>query len=160
MKRFLSAVVTALCLAPALGQAQAPAPTWSADSAAVMAVVVKVFDGMRTRDSSLLRTVFLPNAQLIGVSRRNGAPAPRLDVADTFIRAVGAPSEATWNESIFHPEVRIDGDIATVWTQYDFHLGDTFSHCGIDAFLLARTADGWKIASLADTRQREGCPER
>jgi hypothetical protein len=27
----------------------------------------------------------------------------------------------------------------------------------VDTFILARQADGWKIASLADTRQTEDC---
>jgi hypothetical protein len=47
-----------------------------------------------------------------------------------------------------------------VWTEYDFHLGTNFSHCGIDAFQLLKTSAGWKIVALSDTAQREGCPKR
>lgn len=58
------------------------------------------------------------------------------------------------------PQVRIDETLATVWTQYDFHLAGKFSHCGVDAFHLLKTATGWKIVSLADTSRMEGCPQR
>jgi hypothetical protein len=30
----------------------------------------------------------------------------------------------------------------------------------VDAFQLLRTAEGWRIASLADTYETAGCPER
>ena len=36
--------------------------------------------------------------------------------------------------------------IATVWTPYDFWIDGKFSHCGIDAFDLVKTDEGWKIA--------------
>jgi hypothetical protein len=32
-----------------------------------------------------------------------------------------------------------------------------FSHCGVDAFILVLTEDGWRILSIADTRTTEGC---
>ena len=38
--------------------------------------------------------------------------------------------------------------------------GEQFSHCGVDAFQLAKYQEGWKVVTLADTRQREGCPKR
>jgi hypothetical protein len=41
--------------------------------------------------------------------------------------------------------------------EYRFYVGERFSHCGVDSFHLVRTADGWRIVDLADTRRREGC---
>ena len=49
---------------------------------------------------------------------------------------------------------------ATIWAEYDFYLGDQFSHCGVDVMWLAKLATGWKIIALSDTRRREGCPKR
>ena len=63
--------------------------------------------------------------------------------------------ERAWN-----PEVRVEGTLATVWAEYDFHFVSTFSHCGVDAVQLLRTGSGWKIVSIADTYQREGCVRR
>ena len=47
--------------------------------------------------------------------------------------------------------VAIDGDIAVVWTPYDFWVGDERRHGGIDIFNLLRTDDGWKVASVTWT---------
>ena len=53
----------------------------------------------------------------------------------------------------------MSGTLATVWADYDFHFGKTFSHCGVDAVQLLKTAEGWKIVSIADTFVREGCEQ-
>jgi hypothetical protein len=75
---------------------------------------------------------------------------------DTFLRSV-AGSQAVLDERLFHPEVRVEGGLATVWTYYELWVGDQFSHCGYDAFQLARAADGWKIVAIADNRRSDGC---
>jgi hypothetical protein len=62
-----------------------------------------------------------------------------------------------WNERIFDPEVRIDGDVAQVWAYYTFHRNKTFSHCGVDAFMLLKVGSEWKITQLADSRRTTGC---
>jgi hypothetical protein len=53
--------------------------------------------------------------------------------------------------------VHVDGGLASVWTEYAFYVGERLNHCGVDAFHLVRTAEGWRIIDLADTRRREGC---
>ena len=42
-----------------------------------------------------------------------------------------------------------------IWTPYDFHIDGRFSHSGVDVFTVVRTADGWRIASIAYTVDRE-----
>jgi len=49
--------------------------------------------------------------------------------------------------------VRIDGPVATLWAPYDFYRGIEFSHCGTDAFQLAKTPDGWKVTLISYTVQ-------
>ena len=152
-------VLFLLAALPQAARAQAAAPS-AADTAAVMAVVQRVFDAMRARDTTMLRSAFAPGARMVTPFVRQGQPEVRAEEVDGFVEAVGRPSEQQWDERIYHPEVRIDGGLATVWVQYDFFLGERFSHCGVDAFQLARHADGWKIVALADTRQQQGCPAR
>ena len=90
---------------------------------------------------------------------RDRGPALKIDTLEAFIRAVGTPHEAVWDERLRSEEVRIDGPLASVWTEYSFYAGADFSHCGVNAFQLARTADGWRIIALTDTRRRDGCPD-
>ncbi|MBK7596184.1 MAG: nuclear transport factor 2 family protein [Gemmatimonadetes bacterium] len=140
---------------PGSASAQQPAaPAGAHDS--VMAVVKGLFDGMRTRDTALMRRSFAPGTVLGGVPAA-GKPAEFLAV-DAFIGSIAkAPAAMLLDERIYDPEVRIDGGLATVWTFYAFFVGDRLSHCGVDAFQLARTSGGWKIIALADTRQQTGC---
>jgi len=140
-----------------LGVIAAPARAQDADRAAVLATVQKVFDAMRTRDTALLRQAFDTSARLAGVSTR-GTPAIRLTTPAAFGAAIAsAPAGDVWNERIWDPDVRIDGDVAQVWASYTFHRNKTFSHCGVDAFMLLKVGTEWRITQLADSRRTTGC---
>jgi hypothetical protein len=76
---------------------------------------------------------------------------------DDFLANVARGTGEGANERIYAPEVRIDGNLATVWTFYTLHVGERFSHCGIDAFQLLKLPAGWKIVAVADTRRTTGC---
>ncbi len=158
MTRFRVTLIGLLSLAPSLahGQASGASPD---ERAAVLAVVQRLWDGMKARDTAMARSVFDSSAMLSRVVNRNGEARVQLTAVSEFIEALGRATEP-WNERMFAPEVRIDGALASVWTEYDFHLGDKFSHCGVDAFQLLKTSAGWKIVALSDTARREGCAKR
>ena len=127
------------------------------DRTAVLAAVERLFDGMRANDGEMVRSVFVEGASLVSTENREGEPVTRLIPTDGFAQAV---DEATipWDEPVWDPIVQVRDHLATVWVKYAFYAGQEFSHCGVDAFILARQPDGeWKIAALADTRQREDC---
>jgi len=128
---------------------------------AVLATVQKLFDGMRTRDTALMRSAFLPGAKLLGIrTRQDGTVYVQQLTEQQFAEFVARDTRAPWTERAFNPEVQVEGTLATVWASYDFHFGAEMSHCGVDAVQLLRTADGWKIVSIADTFQRNNCPDR
>lgn len=148
----LLAVTVALAAVPCPLHSQSPT-----EDEEILAVVQRLFDGMRAADSSLVRSTLHPDVRLVSVSEGEGGPALRSEPMEGFVAAVGTPHEQVWDERIWDPEVRIDGRLATVWVPYAFYLGDEFSHCGVDAFQLFDGAEGWKIFQIADTRRREGC---
>ncbi|MBK8003071.1 MAG: nuclear transport factor 2 family protein [Gemmatimonadetes bacterium] len=137
----------------------APLTAQSADAEkpAVLAVVTRLFDGMRAGDSAMVRSVFHPRASLTTAVVRQGTPAVEFEGIEGFITAVGTPHAEVWDERIKNPQVLIDGSFASVWVEYGFYLGGKFSHCGIDAFQLAKVGTDWKIVALGDTRRRQGC---
>ena len=45
------------------------------------------------------------------------------------------------------------------FSPYDFHRNGTFSHCGVDAFSLLKTTDGWKSTGTMYTFERTGCED-
>ena len=151
---------TLLCLAAcvALIPAAAAGQERSEEEAAVLAVVDAMFDAMRAGDSTAFRAVLHPSATGASVFVRDGQPVIARETSlEGFVQAVGTPHEEVCDERIWDVEVRVDGNLATVWTPYAFHLGDQLSHCGVDAFQLFKDTDGWKVFHIADTRRREGC---
>jgi hypothetical protein len=130
----------------------------SPEEQAIMESVVNVFKGMADGDSAMVRKSFLPDARLVSIGKdEDGNLQYNNSELTRFLNAVGTPHEQTWNEPIWGVKISVDGNLAQVWASYAFYLGKEFLHCGVDAFHLVKTADGWKIIHLADTRQKEGC---
>ena len=119
-----------------------------------------LFDGMRKGDTALLRTVFAKDMILQSVSSKpDGQTVLTTEKADAFVTAIGTPHKEVYNEQVTFNDIKIDGDLASVWAPYKFYLGKQFSHCGVDVFQLLRTKSGWKIIYIADTRRKDNCPE-
>lgn len=156
MRNFVSILALATLLAgPALCQASAQ----SAEED-VVAVVRQLFEGMRTRDAQLLKSLFHPDALMTGTGMSDGSYRATMNPPDGWINSISSSQGPEIDERFYDPTVEISGPLASVWTEYDLYVGGEFRHCGVDAFHLALTEDGWKIVHLADTRVRDGCPER
>jgi len=163
-QRWMSAVsalaLTAGAAQPVQAQA-APAKASGPEEQAVLATVQRLFDAMRTKDTAAFREVFDPNAKLFGMrARQNGEQVVQVLPWDRFAAFVASDQRGPWIERAWSPEVRVRGTLATVWAEYDFHFGQTPSHCGVDAVQLLKTPSGWKIVSIADTYEPTGCPKR
>jgi ketosteroid isomerase-like protein len=134
------------------------AQTADTDQAAVIATIQRMFDAMRAGDSTALRSTFDPSARLQSAfTSKEGKPVLHDETIDEFIAAVGTPHTEVWDERIWSYDVRIDGRLATVWTDYTFYLDEKMLHCGVNAFHLFKGENGWKITQITDTRRREAC---
>ena len=149
MPRFLTFLLLLLASPVA---AQAPDPRQE-----VEATIQRLFDAMRAGDSASVRAVFHPAARLGSAVIRDGVASVRPDDPAGFIRAVGGPRDAVWDERIAGLRIEIDGPLASAWMEYAFYLGDRRNHCGVNAMQLVRMPAGWQIVSLIDTRRQEGC---
>jgi hypothetical protein len=127
---------------------------------AVKKTINTMFDAMRKGDSALLRSTFSKDMILQSVStNKERKSVLSTEKADGFVNAIGAPHTAVYDERITFNDIKIDGDLASVWAPYKFYLGDKFSHCGVDVFQLMKTAEGWKIIYIVDTRRKDNCVE-
>jgi len=128
---------------------------------AVRGVIDQLFDGMRLADSSMVSPLFHPNVRMMtSYSNASGEVVLKEGSLQAFLSAIGTPHPEVWNEKIWNTEVRIDDNLAQVWTDYAFFVDDRFSHCGVDAFQLTRDSDGvWQIINLVDTRRKEPCEQ-
>ena len=149
MVRVLLIACTTLALGVSSVAAQGP-------EAEVLKTVRSLFDGMRAKDTTLMRSLFHAEARLMSADTREGVPRVSVDPLAGWLRGVAGAKEVL-DERLRDTEVRVDGNLAMVWTGYDLFVGSRHNHCGVDVFILGKTADGWKILDVADTRRREGC---
>ena len=136
----------------ASSDSQAPHMPTDADRDAILATVQALFDALAEGDGQILRDIMHPDVLMHSVERADdGSRSSSTSTRDQLIARLEG-SEQVLTERMWDPEVRISGDLAMVWTPYDFYVGDTLSHCGADAFVLTRTGDAWRITGLSWTR--------
>jgi hypothetical protein len=127
----------------------------SPEAAAVRAAVDRLCDGMRERDVEKMRSAFADEARMFGL---NAQGAVQVTTAADFIASIArVPEGVVLDEVLGDVQILIDGQVASVWTYYDFYAGDDFSHCGYNAFQMLKTAGEWKVVAITDSRRREGC---
>lgn len=125
---------------------------------ALVSTVKKLFDAMRAGDSTALRSVFAPSARLMTTFvNQKREPVIREESIDQFVKIIGSPHERVFDEKIWRYDVAIDENLAMLRAEYTFFLGDQLSHCGVDAFHLFKSNEGWKIIQITDTRRKENC---
>ena len=124
-----------------------------AERAAILGTVQALFDALAEGDGQILREIMHPDVLMHSVERADdGTRSSSTSTRDQLIARLEG-SEQVLTERMFNPEVRVSGDLAMVWTPYDFYVGDELSHCGADALLLTRADDeSWMIIALSWTR--------
>ena len=126
----------------------------------VQAVVDALFDAMRAADSAAVRELFHPEmGKMASSGDRDGVAGVGFGAISGFVEAVGGAEPGAFDEKIGPAEIRIDDNLATVFTPYAFHYNGNLSHCGVNVFLIARVCEDWRIVGLADTRRKQGCEE-
>ncbi len=124
-----------------------------AEREAILAAVQGIFDALATGDGEILREIMHPDVLMHSVERAaDGTRSSSTSTRDQLIARLEG-SETVLTERMWDAEVRVSGDLAMVWTPYDFYVGEELSHCGADALLLTRNDDeSWKIIALSWTR--------
>jgi hypothetical protein len=148
-------LVTAICAGlptPATAQVAPAAP----DTAAVLAVVQRLFDAMAKRDTAAARALLLPGSRLVSLRTASLGAQPRQQTDTEFLGSL-ATGTGQLLERMWNPVASIHGSLANVWTPYDFHIDGRFSHCGVDNFVLVRSANAWQLASVTYTVETAGC---
>ncbi len=124
----------------------------STDREAVLETVQIFFDTMTARDVEGARKVMVAEGRFYAMDMRKPKSDPQSFSNEEYFARL-QKSQYTSRERIWNPEVRVRGLIATVWAPYDFWVDGKYSHCGVDAFDLIKTEDGWKIAGGAFTME-------
>jgi hypothetical protein len=142
-----------------MASAQAGArETTEQERAAVLATLQTFMDALRMGDTTAmnLHVDSLTRLTLIRPTREGGSRVVVMTSSD-FNRVVKQQGSPGIDEPIRNPVVHVSGDLASVWAEYQVRRDDTVTHCGFDAFHLARRDGRWKLLNISDTFQREGC---
>ncbi len=126
---------------------------------AVKAVINNFFTGLEKGDTVLLKSTCsaAPILQTF-VADKEGKMQVHTEDFDEFVRFIGTPTKDKYKEEIEFEAIHAEQSLASVWTPYKFYLNGKLSHCGTNSFQLVKTAEGWKIQYIIDTRRR-GCKE-
>lgn len=124
-------------------------------------VIDTFFEGFHEGDTVKMKSVMVRNLATQTVfTTKEGKNIVKDGNGEEFLIAVGNRAEdQIWDERLMSYSVQIDGNLAHVWTPYEFWYNGEFSHCGANAFTLAKTDDGWKIVHLIDSRRIDSCKE-
>jgi len=125
----------------------------------VKAAIEHFFDGFHKRDTAMMRTVLHQEIQMQRIGR-NSVGSPVLvneKIADFLTSMTKLPDTLQIEERLLDYHIQTDGNLANVWTPYEFYLQGKFHHCGVNSFQLFREPEGWKIIYIIDTRRVKDC---
>jgi hypothetical protein len=140
-------LIVLFVMLPTTGSTQNPT-----DRDAVLKVVQTFFDTMAAKDVDGARKIMVPEGRFYAMDMLKPTIIPASFTSEEYCVRL-QQSTQTLRERIWNPEVRVHAAIATVWAPYDFWIDGKFSHCGVDAFDLIKTPEGWKIAGGAFTME-------
>lgn len=129
---------------------------------AVLIPIHLLFNGMENADTSMINRAFTKDAKMLtGFVDKSGAEVIKEGSLTEFLATIAnKPKDGPkWKEKIYNTKVRLDGNIAQVWTDYSFFVGEKLIHCGVDAFQLIKVDGEWRIIHIMDTRRKERCKE-
>ncbi|GAA3604873.1 nuclear transport factor 2 family protein [Flavivirga amylovorans] len=131
----------------------------SDEQAEVKTAVDTFFEGFHKGDTTLMKSV-IADKIIMQTAYRNKEGKDILVTGEPgkLINAIAnRPADQKWDERLLDYSIQVDGNMANVWTPYEFWYNDTFSHCGVNSFQLFKAGDQWKIIYLIDTRRKSTC---
>jgi len=122
-------------------------------------IIGEFFRGFHERDTVRMKSVSSRHLQLrTFYLSKDGENKVRYSRFSDYLKSIALrPEGEKWEERLLDYQVQSDGNLAHVWTPYEFYLNDTFSYCGVNSFTLAYTDEGWKIILVLETRRIGSC---
>ena len=150
-----------ICIIAALVLFAAPwatAASQSPQAKEVLASLQSFLDAMKAKDTVGMKLALDPLTRFTLLRSSASGTQVMVLTGTEFLRAVSQPNGPTYDEPLRKPVVHIDGDLATVWAEYQVRLEPgKVHHCGYDSFQMARLGGRWKILSVSDTYREDGC---
>ncbi len=154
MRSFLLFILLATVTNIQLANAQTTAVSSQDSVAAVQQVVQNMFIAMKNSDTVLLKTCFSNNVIFQTIVNKAGEVSVKNESLQDFINSIGKQPVGSLDEQIKFESVKVNRELASVWTPYQFFYKEKYYHSGVNSFQLVKLKEGWKIQYIIDTRYR------
>lgn len=126
---------------------------------AIKKVIETFFEGLHKGDSALIKTTMHSSIKIqTTATNREGKKMLKTETKDQLLINIAKKRpQDTYFEKLLSYTIKIDGNLASVWTPYEFYYNGNFSHCGANSFQLFNNNGTWEIIYLVDMRRRQNC---
>ncbi len=126
-----------------------------AQKAEVQKTIETFFEGFHAKDTLKMKSTCSDKLVLQSISESTkGNKFSEESPKEFYVSMATIPADMQFEERILSYNIQIDGTMAHAWTPYEFYINGKLSHKGVNAFTLFKTAEGWKIVHLIDTRRK------
>ncbi|TCP28242.1 putative lumazine-binding protein [Tenacibaculum skagerrakense] len=131
----------------------------TSEESTIKTVIDTFFEGLHAGDSSIVSKTLHADIKIqTTFTNKEGVKVLRDQKRDQLLKGIaGKKKEDVYFEKLLSYDIKIDGNLASVWTPYEFYFNDKFSHCGANSFQLFNNNGKWEIIYLVDMRKRAGC---
>ena len=126
---------------------------------AIKNTVETFFEGLHKGDSTIVSSTLHPTITIqTTFTNKEGKNVLVTESKNKLLTSIANKKlEHTYLEKLLSWDIKIDGNLASVWTPYEFYLNNNFSHCGANSFQLFNNNGKWEIIYLVDMRRRSDC---
>ena len=118
-------------------------------------VVDDFFTAFHAKDTVTLKQLCHPDIIMRTIANTKEGNKLKDEKFDEFLNSIATiPANLKLFEKLIDYKVEIDGNLAHVWTPYEFYVNDKLSHIGANAFTLYNDNGKWQIIHLIDTRRK------
>ncbi len=121
------------------------------DKEQIKKTVENFFTAMRNADGTTLKNTFSENVVFQTIDK-NGIV--KTEDAHKFAESISKYSKNDLDERFKIKKILTDGNLASVWMNYEFFFKRKVSHCGVNSFQLVKQNGIWKIQYIIDTRRK------
>ncbi|CAM1359081.1 conserved exported hypothetical protein [Tenacibaculum litoreum] len=131
----------------------------NSEKKAIKKTIETFFDGLHKGDSTLVSSTL--NSTIKIQTTFTNKEGKNVLITESRVKLLtniaNKKPEHTYLEKLVSWDIKIDGNLASVWTPYEFYLNEKFSHCGANSFQLFNNNGKWEIIYLVDMRRRNNC---
>ncbi len=131
----------------------------STEEKAIKQVIATFFEGLQNGDASVIEKTLHNDITIQTTGNTpNGQSFVRAETRAKLLSSVAAKKpEDVYLEKLLSYDIKVDGNLASVWTPYEFYYNGNFSHCGANSFQLYKNNGNWQIIFLMDMRRKTNC---